>query len=466
MYQGKYQAPNSSVKKKKKRITSGTVIFYLLYFLAIAAFSVGMRYALTMLNDWLVRYEASQPDNKSAQIFDQYFSDPDWAQIYTMTEQQDTLFETKEAYAAYMEQKVGDAELTYSKTSAGLTGGQKYIVKLDGEKVATFTLSNSVESELEIPQWELNTIEIFYTRNEHVTIQVQQGCTVSINGIPLDDSYIISATSTVAEDYLPEGIHGTRTMTLYADGLLYPPAVTVTDSDGNPVEMVYDEASRLYTQTAPKKAQISDLEYQTILDGTKAYCRKMIGASSSWTKYFDKSSEIYSFITRNELWFKGYTRYDFGQEEITEYCRYSDNLVSARIKIALNVYRSNGSVKVFNVDNTLFLRKTNNGNWLITEMTSVDIQEVLTQVRLTYMQDNAVIHTEMVPADTATLSLPQVTVPEGKVFSGWFRETTDDTGAKKWTLVFAPSDTGTASLPSGYVLEPMVLHALMENKGA
>ena len=192
----------------------------------------------------------------------------------------------------------------------------------------------------------------------------------------------------------------------------------------------------------------------------------MIGASSSWTKYFDKSSEIYTFITKNELWFKGYTRYDFGQEEITEYCRYSDNLVSARIKIALNVYRSNGSVKVFDVDNTLFLRKTDSGNWLITEMTSVDIQEVLTQVRLTYKQDNAVIHTEMVPADASTLTLPQVTVPEGKVFSGWFRETTDESGAKKWTLVFAPSDTGTVSLPSGYVLEHMVLHALMENKGA
>lgn len=466
MYQGKYLSGKPAAKKGKKRITAGTIIFYFLYLVAIAVFAFAMRHALTLLNDWLVSYEASQPDNKSEQIFNQYFGDPDWAQIYTMTQQQDTQFETKEAYAAYMKQKVGDSKLTYSKTSAGLTGGQKYIVKLDGEKVATFTLTNSVESELEIPQWDLNTVEIFYTRNEHVVIQAQQGCTVAINGIPLDDSYVISTTSTVAENYLPDGIHGARSMILYVDGLLYPPTVTVTGSDGNPVEMVYDEANRMYTQAAPEAAQISDLEYQTILDGTKAYCRKMIGASSSWTKYFDKSSEIYSFITRNELWFKGYTRYDFGQEEITEYCRYSDNLVSARIKIALNVYRSNGSVKVFDVDNTLFLRKTDSGNWLITEMTSVDIQEVLTQVRLTYKQDNTVIHTEMVPADSATLTLPQVSVPEDKVFSGWFRETTDNAGAKKWTLVFAPSDTGSVSLPSGYVLEPMVLHALMENKGA
>ena len=147
MYQGKYLAAKPAAGKKKKRITAGTIIFYIFYFLLIAAFAVGMRFALSALNDWLLTYEASQPDNKSEQVFQQLFAEPDWAEIYTMSAQQDTLFETKDSYAAYMEQKVGDATLSYSKTSAGLSGGQKYIVKLGTEKLATFTLTNSVESE-------------------------------------------------------------------------------------------------------------------------------------------------------------------------------------------------------------------------------------------------------------------------------------------------------------------------------
>ena len=466
MYQGKYLAAAPAVKKKK-RITAGTIIFYILYFLLIAAFAVGMHYALSALNDWLVTYEASQPDNKSEQIFQQLFADPDWAEIYTMSAQEDTLFETKESYAAYMEQKVGGAELTYSKTSAGLSGGQKYIVKLGEEKLATFTLTNSVESELEIPQWELDTIEVFFTRNESVTIQTQFGRTITVNGIPLDDSYIIQATSTVAEDYLPEGVGGKRSSTFYVDGLLYAPEIVVTDINGNTVQMTYDAQTCTYSEVLPDNGEIPDEEYNTVLNAIQAYCRYMIGIKSApISSYFDTSSDIYKSITRNELWFKGYSSYNFSDAQVSDYVLYCEDLFSARVSITLNVIRGNGSVKKFEVDNTLFLTKNGNGKWKITEMTNVDVQKVLTQVRLTYIQDNDVIRTEMVPTDITQLQLPQVTVPEGKVFAGWFRETADESGTTTYSLVFAPDESGTATLPSGYELEPMVLHALFENKGA
>lgn len=467
MYQGKYLAATTTVPKKKKRITPGTVVFYTLYFLLIAAFAVSMHFALSALNGWLLRYEASQPDKKSEQIFEQLFADPDWAQIYTMTDQKDTLFETKEAYAAYMEQKVGNAELIYSKTSAGLTGGQKYIVKLGDEKLATFTLTNSVESELEIPQWELDSVEVFFTRNEAVTIHTQYGRTVTVNGIVLDDSYLIKTTSTVAENYLPEGVYGKRSSTFYVDGLLFTPDIAVTDPDGNTVELYYDEQTSTYSEVLQDNGEISDEEYETVLNTIQAYCRYMIGIKSApISSYFDTSSDIYKSIVRNELWFKGYSSYNFSDAQITDYVRYDDNLFSARIAITLNVVRGNGSVKKFEIDNTLFLTKNDSGKWKVTEMTNVDVQEVLTQVRLTYVQEDNIILTDMISANVTSLELPQVIPPEGKVFSGWFQQTTDAAGTTTYCLMFAPDITGTAALPPGYVLEPMVLHALFEDKGA
>ena len=123
----------------------------------IGAAAYGINYAYNLLNDWLTVYEASQPDTRSREIFDEHFSNPDWGWIYDQAGLQGTEFEGKEAYITYMNNLVGDAELTYSKTSAGLSGGQKYIVKLGEEKVATFTMQNPVTGELEIPVIETPT---------------------------------------------------------------------------------------------------------------------------------------------------------------------------------------------------------------------------------------------------------------------------------------------------------------------
>ena len=111
--------------KKKKGIRVGTVIFYLLYLMLIGAAAYGIHYGLGLLNDWLTVYEASQPDTRSQEIFDEIFANPDWGKIYDMAGLEGTQFEGKDAYVTYMQAKVGDSELTYSKTSAGLSGGQK-----------------------------------------------------------------------------------------------------------------------------------------------------------------------------------------------------------------------------------------------------------------------------------------------------------------------------------------------------
>jgi len=59
-----------------------------------------------------------------------------------------------------------------------------------------------------------------------------------------------------------------------------------------------------------------------------------------------------------------------------------------------------------------------------------------------------------------------VEVPEGKQIKGWFLQTTDEDGKKSMTLAFQTNDFGEVFLPAGYVLEPMTVHVLFENKEA
>lgn len=451
-------------EKKKKGIRVGTVIFYLLYLMLIGAAAYGIHYGLGLLNDWLTVYEASQPDKRSQEIFDELFANPDWGQIYDMAGLEGTQFEGKDAYVAYMEAKVGDSALSYSKTSAGLSGGQKYIVKLGDEKVATFTMQNPVTDELEIPQWNLDQVEAgFFTRNEDVTILTQPGRTVTLNGVPLDESYVVKTTSSVVDSYLPEGIYGQRTATVYAKGFLVAPEVMVIDENGAVIELEYDQETNTYAESTlsdTTAGEISEKEKSALLDATYAYCRHMIGAKGANLKnYFDTTSDIYKTINENELWFKGYARYDFSDYTISEYHRYSDQLFSARIQITLNTYRNDGSLKDFPINTTVFMEKDDEGQWRVNNMTNIDIHEILTQVRLTWTQNGEILASEMVDAAANFLTPPTVTAPEGKEFIGWFTETTDADGNVTLSLVFAPTEKGTISLAESYVLEPMVLQA-------
>lgn len=484
MYQGKYEtnsavtereentpAPNPrrrppARRKRKPRTTRGTIIFYGVYIAMILVFLIAMSITMGALKNWLVNYEASQPNVKCQQVFDELFADPDWAEIYTLAGMEDAAFEGKDAYAAHMEKTVGDTELTYIETSAGLSGDKKYIVRAGTEKVATFTLTDANKDTGEIPDWELGEVEIFFSRNMDFTIITDPGNTVTVNGVILDESHIIRLVTTTAENYLPEGVHGYRLAELHVDGLLGVPEVVVTTPQGESVELSYNEEERSLIQDL-SPAAIGDEERNTLVKTAETYCRYMIGAvgASELKTCFDSSTQIYNTITTNTTWMQGYTGYDFSTATVTDYYRYSDGLYSAKVSLSLNVTRKNGSNKEYHLDSTFFMEKQGD-NWKVIEMTNVDVQEQLIAVRLTYMNGDATVSSGLVDAESNKLTPPAVTAPEGKVFSGWFIETVDDEGIKTMSLAFLPDENGNVSLPTDNILEPMTLYALFEAEDA
>lgn len=475
MYKGKFEnneaapvrrpSPRRRAPAKKNRSRKGTIIFYSIYAAVILVFFVGIGIAMGALNDWLVRYEASQPKVKCQEVFEDLFGDPDWAEIYTLAGAADTAFEDESVYAAYMENEVGDRKLTYIETSAGLSGDKKYIVRLGNEKVATFTLTAD-NKDADIPDWRLGKVEIFFTRGNSFTIITDASNTVTVNGVKLDSSYTVRTVTTAAEKYLPEGVHGYRLAQYQVHGLLAEPEVLATNAKGEPVELTYDAETATYTQdlSAPT---IGDSEYDTLLTAAQTYCRYMIGAAgrADLKNCFDSTTQIYNTITTNTTWMQNYKGYDFSKETITDFYRYSDTLYSAKVNVTLMVTRKNGTVKDYVLGNTFFVQKQD-GQWKVIEMTNVNVQEQTTMVRLTYMNGSEQLSSELVDANSKALTPPAVTAPEGKVFSGWFYETVDENGKKTMSLAFLPDENGNVTLSGETALEPLTLHALFEKEAA
>lgn len=464
-YQQPYQQPPVQEAPRRRGPRIGGVIFYTIYFLFIFLFFVGVFQVLQFLRDFLVTYEAAQPDYKCEEVFQQNFADPDWGALYDLAGVEDTAYEGKEAFVAYMENKVGSQELTYMETSAGLSGNKKYIVRLGSEKIATFTLEGDPGATItDIPDWRPGSIELFYERNESYRVQKMDGHTAYVNGVALTDDHTIQIATTLAEEYLPMGLSGVRTCVQEFGGLMTMPTVTVVDDKGSPMDVTYDEETRTFVEQTVSNT-ISEDEQTVALKAVQTYALFMIEKSTAAevAKYFDSSTPTYTTIVRSEIWWtQANNGAAFSQEKVSGYSRYSDTLFSVRVSMSLDVTRKDGTLKKFPVDTTLFFEKQGN-KWMVIEMTNVDVNQPVGQVRLTFKNGDEILTTGFVNTDASSVNTPVISAPEGKRFAGWVRESLDENGVKTLTIMFGPTENGVVALPAGTVLEPMTLYAHFED---
>ncbi len=465
MYKGKYFASNAPAAPKSK---TGTIVFYSIYGAVVLGLVVALLLGMNALKDWLIRYESSQPGNKSQQVFTEHFAQPDWRALYALAGIEDTVYEGSESYAAYMTQKTQGQTLTYQETSAGLSGDRKYLVYLGSEKIASYTLVGSESSQSGITDWQLGKVELFFARNHSVTVAKLPEHTVYINGVPLDSSHTIRSVFTGAEAMLPEGVHGYRMEQQLITGLLIQPRIEVKDAAGNTVAMEADE-SGILTPVLPEPVPMSDDEKALIISTGEAYAKYCIRAvtNAQLADFFDSKSPYYQELIQTSLFVQGYDSFQFVDEKtaVSDFTRYNDNLFSARIQLTMEIKRLGGNqTKYLEMNTTYFFTKLEKG-WRVTDITNVRIQEKTELVRLRFFADGNMLDSQMVNIHETALTLPSVSVPQGQVLKGWAKQETNDKGQITMTVVFTPDETGKVTLPENTTLEPMDLFPVFEKGG-
>ena len=460
---------------KRKGPRLGGVIFYTLYFLFIFLFFVAVYFGLNWLQGWLVDYEAAQPTTKSAEVFHQLFDDPDWGALYDAAGIADTQYEGKEAFVTYMENLVGDQELTYQLTSTGMSDDVKYFVKLGDKRLAYFTLTGGEKNQGltaitgEIPEWRLGEVSLFYERANGYRIQTVDGHVPYVNGIALTDDHIIqkSAMETNDTDFIPSGYSSAKSSIYEITGLIAEPTITVQDAAGNQMEVSFDETAGMYVEKA-EVISISEEEKNLALNALKVYAKYGIKEASGAevATYFDPTGPAYKSIIQTVLtWTKGNNGISFDKDTVSNYCRYGDDQFSVYVTTELTIKLTDGGTQTKSINSTLLFTKTG-GSWKVTKMTNADIAETVGKVRLTFMSGDIVLQNDFYNINAETLETPLLSVPSGKVFSGWYRETVKADGSREQFLVFVPDENGDVTLPSGTTLEPMVLYPLFEDAGA
>lgn len=461
------EKPAKPIQRPCKGPRLSSVIFYTILFLCIFLFYTATYFGLQELQGWLHRYEMAQPTTKSQEIFETLFSDPDWNSLYDIASIQNAAYGNKADFVGYMENKVDETNLTYVETSTGLSNDKKYIVRMGNEKIATFTLVNHNQSasQTEIADWQLGSLEFFVQYNESYYIKKLDGHTVYVNDSPLDDSSTIRISTTNAEGYLPESVTGIRVCTQQIAGLASKPNVRIVDAAGNEMTVAYDESTHTFTEQTEVNT-VSSTEKDLAINAVKTYALYMIkqAGEGDIAEYFLRGSDAYNAITDTERGFvQDAASREFVNEAVTNYCRYSDNLFSVRVSVTLNQYRASGSVKESTIEQSLFFEKQATGKWMCYAMTTVDVFQPVEKVLLTFMNGDEVLDSDFYDSEINTLTCPVVSTPEGKVFSGWMVEETDENGHTIVNIIFQPDENGVVAIPAGATLEPMTLYPYFDD---
>ena len=438
---------NTSSRRRSPAAVIVTVLLYLLPVILVCAALFCIRQPLLdRLND----HEAQQLENRLDRVFAAHFAQPDWTTLYTLAGIEDTPFEGSAEFAAYMASRV-HAPLTYREVDTDLPRTHRYQLLCGDDVVGAFTMVQN-------PQWSLGTVEFFFTRNQWVTVEKTPGSTVYLNGMALDDRFTIRTTETVAEAYLPEGIHGSRKVVQHAEGFLLPPRVTVIDADGQAVPITQQPGTNHYTLPETPPAELTEAEKLTVREAAIADAKYSIGniTPTQLKQYFDETSPVYAMIVGNPLNLQKHTSSSIDPEavQISEYCRYSDQLFSARVQLTLNIIRKDGTLKVYKLDKTYFFTKRSDGRYLVSDYTNESVTRTIEQVRLTFVVGDPV--SQMVSADAEYITPPPLETPNGAVLLGWATHTTDEDGNTTAQIRILPDGTILGDLA------PMELHPVFD----
>ena len=462
----KEKAARSATEEKQKS-KKGPIVFYSIYAALVIALVIAIAAVMNPLKNWLISYEASQPDAMRQQVYDEYFANPNWDKLYDLSGITDTAFEGKDAFITYMNAKVAaatDATLVCEETSAGLSGNHKYLLKLDGEKVATFTLKPTSESMGTVTGWEFGGVEFHFARNESVIIQKLPGQVVTVNGVALDESYTIRTVATKVEDYLPEGVHGFRCEQQMVTGLLVAPNVALTDIDGQVIELAADpETGILKAKDQIETPEIPEVHKEAAIKAAKAYSLFAIRKISSYelSQSFDPNSELYQGAVNSLAFLKAIASYTFRDDlAVVDYYYYGDDFFSARVSLTLDIRTVSGYDTHYDSNMTYFFKKNSSGNFWVVNGTNTNTTDWVEQVRLQFVNGETQLDSMMVSASAATVAAPQVETPEGQVFKGWAVKSAGENGSTNMTILLTPGENGVVNVTPGTKLEPAVLYAV------
>ena len=230
-----------SKKKKKKRLLDS--LFYRVYFAVLGVTLVCVVIGLIWLNGAVRDYEVAQPVH-AAEVVAQLFENGDYESLYAFdTSAREISGGDQAFYVDSLKNLAQGKTLDWREAFSADANQKSYVVTLDGDKFATFTLVPSGRTTGHgNPLWQLGSVTTHIeVRQPEPTLPPEaaacrvtapQGCAVTVDGRALTEADILSTEPLLPADFLPEGSAGPMMVTYGFAPAGDQPAISVADASG------------------------------------------------------------------------------------------------------------------------------------------------------------------------------------------------------------------------------------------
>jgi len=227
---------------------------------------IGAGFAL--LWSFLSAYEESRPHIAINEYMEQLTAEHIVDSSMAILEGVDTHIQSEEECRARMLEAVSGTFTCARKASACTEVRQVYVLRSGKQVIGSFTIAACGKGAFGFTPWEVSEEQFdlsYLVTSEPLTVTVPEGYVVSVNGVTLDESYIV-ATETeqydILEDYYGEYDLPVITRHTYQAGLFLDSEFTmdVTDPEGNPfvMEESYDVYAAIHNVDATKTEELDD----------------------------------------------------------------------------------------------------------------------------------------------------------------------------------------------------------------
>lgn len=284
-----------------------------------------------VLNDKLVSYESKQVKYAAESVFNEFFGG-DLERVAREYGDHPDGFEDFSHYLTALESKVDKDSLFYEK-KAEENGKYYFSVADKNAEIGEYILSQTEEN-----KWLLEDVNLFLSPKQSVTVTVQKGSEVRINGVALSEKHVLSEDySHPSNSYAfpEENCEGIVFVTYRLDGLYVSPEVAVTDRFGSECEAVKSEEN-VYTFPAVYDTHRSGEVEERIKNAAEEYCRYMYRDASltDIMIYVDRSGELYAYLKNlTEYWSDEGERRDFQNAAVTELYFHSENVFTCKVNL-------------------------------------------------------------------------------------------------------------------------------------
>ncbi len=346
-------------------------LFTKIYISVVAFFLVLLIAAGTVLWFFLDTFEITRPNYTAQKIFTDCFKSGNIGQLVKEYSPEQLKFEDEQSLNREFKEQYDLSKLNYFSFESGQNGEEVYVVSYDGAKLADFTLAPNEHKGFGMRDYALVGAKLYLTQSEAVSVLVRKGCTLKLNGITVDSSYIAEPDIKDASyDHMPTGIEGILYDKYTVSEFLFEPEITVADADG--VEQAAELNKTVGCYEVPKtySTELQQNYSQYVISAITEYAKYLSNVSdfTHIEPYLDPESALYKNVKNVSVtWLWKHKSYKISDEKAYDFYSYGDGVFSCRAYLKDTLISYSNKEHVEFVDVTVYLRKVN-GDYLIYDM--------------------------------------------------------------------------------------------------